>query len=1358
MAPPHVEPPHSLALTLQPLPLTGMAPAVENQGWGSDWFTDSPAASRKLLPDGGWERSTPEWAVQAVKRDEADESDVTDTAHHTGAVWEQRWGLRPSGLNERAPSPYRLPSSAAPAPAEHPFTVSLTHPSSQRRPLQWQSDDELALPFDSASLSAFTHPAAFDHRLSAAHLHLFVSPLSSSGSGLTSALSSLLLVRCCALVLQCIPSSLFSLSPDTSAFVVASTFGGCQLTPSVRRLLNDFAHVGSALHIIEQVVVSLCAQSADVMGVALGAALRSFCSHHKRQVESIAQRQDGARSTTRSGCTLVQLHVAAQPLAQQVLWVHRLLLSSAPSSTAPPTSFSLPTLPAGVELLSYLYVSSHSLSVASPFHATLTFLFSSALVPYLRLLATHVSCPAAHSAPHASTATAALPVPSFLQHELDSIRGAAEMVQWTDSAGGSAWTRPGARDGRGGSAVPDLSVGWSTREAERLQAELRQRAHALRSHLAAAVAKAEARVAETVQRASSRRSVLRNAERHQRLRQQVETTVAEADASSAKRAGQLEYRRQLRQQVEERKQRVDDEAARDEAESERAEERERKQSAIIEEEKAKLVAQIRAAEQGKSAGQVVREEWRRKRLTRAEDRAALWKRDASAQHEEMQQGELDGQSDERDAESEEETAERRQQLQYEHEGDAYSDAGSSADDAATEPEAEGEERGERDANVADALHGHRRQVSAAASAGVDVPHGVSDRPPVQQQPRQHVSNETSQAAHAGRTESDALVRNRQRMTASRVFDTDTVSQIAQSAVTSDTATTADLAADSPAVVARADAQHGAGQQDTTQHAADDRSEESPTSSPSPAASPTVAPVLSSPSTLSHNTRPESMPSPPAATIGSVVTSSATAHAHPLPIDIAIRATLLPSLRQQCAFIQQAALLYTLHSLRVQDHFRMLQHFLLFRAGSTMDAFTSALFHSLLHGGGGGQRHPLSSQSVQLMWSDALRTSPPPADASGVAASVVPPGSAHGVFGRVDVLDAIDSVQLRYTAPPAMSYLLHPAPLAGYGRVFTLLLRLAYAKAETRRLYEWLRLQETRVRRSEVEQGKEVRASAVSVSADATSTSARRRANTAATASDDSLLLSPTKRNKAQPPAPAVPTASLSRLSSAASRDDSHFHSSERRAVAFARHFQTSTHQRWRLRWLHAVRSEMQHTLLCLHQYAHLTVVETCTRSFMSRVAAVGSVGALVQLHDAYVSDMTAALHLNQRSPLSELVEALIATSVSLVAAVDALPPLAVRAGVGSEESAEEEERVESWQAVRDLHRQFRAHAVLLSRVLHIAVAGVDSSSGSGGVAAGASGAMQGVAQLYCAFDFNGFYARRRQHELEKRMFSTPTRL
>ena len=178
---------------------------------------------------------------------------------------------------------------------------------------------------------------------------------------------------------------------------------------------------------------------------------------------------------------------------------------------------------------------------------------------------------------------------------------------------------------------------------------------------------------------------------------------------------------------------------------------------------------------------------------------------------------------------------------------------------------------------------------------------------------------------------------------------------------------------------------------------------------------------------------------------------------------------------------------------------------------------------------------------------------------------------------------------------------------------------------------------------------------------------------------------------------------------------------------------------------------MQHTLVCLTQYVHLTVIESHTSTFMQRVDGVSSVAALGRLHAAYISDMTAVLHVDTQSPLAALVEALLVTITSFAGAVNALPSFSTQwGGADSGQSVDDdEERVESWQSVRDLHCQFRSHAVLLYQVLQVAVGG----HSGGGAAAGGQSVVDGVVQLQCAFDFNGYYSQRMRRELEGRVLA-----
>ena len=1440
-----------------PLSYSLAATAVCERGDGDGWFTEAATNSAHWST---WRETSEvgaEWTVAQLN--------AKSEQAGADAEWERQWG----GLHS---SEWEWEWEWQPAQDEGRHTRrqrddELTLPSSQARNLRRLAD--LAAPIEPTDFRlAAPHTDTSRRLLSATHSHLFLtpppaaSPLSASSSLL---LHSPYVARCCVLVLQCIPSTLFTLSSDTADFTLHSAGAHSMLLSSNRQLLADFAAVGSLLHSIEQVAVSLSTQSGDSVGVSFGGALRSFCSHHKQQVDSVA-RQGGASATGCSACTVIQLHVAVQPLVQQVRWVHGLLLSSTLTASSTSVSPSSPPIPVGVDLLSHLYHSAQSLSTSSPFHATLTFLFSSALIPYLRLLSSHVSRPPLQPAVHTASGRPALPLPlpSFLLSEVEHVNSAAEMLQVTDRSGGSEWTVT--------DAACQLAVGWKVEEAQRLHNEMRERSQSQQAQLTAAVERCEAEVREAVQRTSSRRRAAQQANREQLRQQTVEEGAAEETAESWRRAKQDEYRVQLKRQLEEKRRRHDDEREQERAERQAAESGEQRRRTIIDAEREKLITRIRAVRQDRSEGDMRREQWHSNRRLRVEAVRAVWEEDRRQVEEGMRKhrppppqsaaqphasGTTERQSEDGQHESVADGVLGGLETVYSAEAPTTAGSGQQpvADDVMYEQSQlnstssrvhsvsqllpPGHNRSSSDPAFAShasfsTFPSHARSFSSAVHSvtpvnstpssigllssspahqlgdgdGVRLPALSLSTPPLrghpaapedrsigsapavvateeesaasvktlrdpldessegrkqarqrnvtsrvfeQQPPPQHQSQHEQcnhgyeQAASCERrSESAALVSNRQRMTGSRVFESEAENQTAGP----------------PPLPSPTMTEQRVQSSETQCHVPI-----SPAAS-SPAAAALVLPTDStnSPTTIQQHSTPSA-----AHDHSPMKANSVAPLTQPLPVDIAIRSTLVPCLQQQCAFVQQASLNFFLHSLRMRHHFLTLQHFFLFRAGPTMDAFTSALFHSARRDSvSSGDRTAttvsLSAQSVQLLWSDALRSCPPSIDPSRILLlfdSTSPPASA--AFSRIEMLAVVDSVRLHYTAPPVVSYLLHPNALAGYSRTFTLLMRLTWAMHDIRAVYQWLRGQEALLRRAEVQQAK--RARAVST---VRSFSTTRRRVSAAVSRDDSLLHSPTRHRR--PPlhvsstttisttparGPLVSSSSAtvlfspSRPSSTASHDDDRY-SIDRRAASVASHFlrHTSVQHRWRLRWLHAARAEMQHTLACLNHYTHTTVIHAHTAAFMERLHTVSTVAALGRLHTAYVADMTAALHINSQSPLASLVEALIATAASFAAAVTALPP-GVRAEGDGDGSADDngveqdEERVESWQAVRDLHRQFRAHALLMSRMLHVAVR-EDSNS----LVVSGSGSLSGVSQLQCAFDFNGYYARRRQHELE----------
>ena len=613
------------------------------------WFTEATASQNSTAPL--WRHATSQiTAVQhGVGDDRVRRVAEWAVAHADNGVdgeaaaeqqWEQLWGLKEKyEWHDQHATQRRWVDEPPAEEDEQPLPLPPPRDSSSHsRLLQW-SDEGSAVCFDPASFSLATHPRTFHALLSAAHSHPFL-PLPSSASSVSAFSSpihrSAVLVRCCVLVLQSIPSSLFALSSDKSQFVIDSTAATCPLSPSLRHLLTDFAHIGTRLHSTEQSAACLSANSSDVIGVAFGAALRSFCLHHKLQVDRIS-RQGEVSASSHGACTVIRLHVAAQPLVQQITWLHCLLLSSAhpsvTSATPSSSSSTLPSIPGGVDLLSYLYHCAHSLSIDSPFHATLTFLLSSALVPYLRLLSSYISGPSIQSA-HSSSVQSTLPLPSFLLSELERVNSAAEMLHLTDRAGGSQWTAFGRQDNDSNSCL--LSVGWTARDTASLHCALVQRARLQQTQLEAALAQVDTEWKQQVQRATNQKRLTTRAVRQHSIQQRHKDDAAEKSAEGQRRSEQDEYREQLRQQVNDKKRRQIEEKEEERAESERVKQQVQRHRAIIDEEKEKLITRIQAVRQGRSEIEVRRTEWQNKRSLRAEQLKALLEEDRSSQQQQAE--------------------------------------------------------------------------------------------------------------------------------------------------------------------------------------------------------------------------------------------------------------------------------------------------------------------------------------------------------------------------------------------------------------------------------------------------------------------------------------------------------------------------------------------------------------------------------------------------------------------------------------------------------------------------------------------------------------------------------------------------
>ena len=1249
-----------------PLPATdphaiSLVPSfVPGLAWGS-----APLEQRSL-------RLADEKALATALTTSSASATPTATAHSpTETQWEHDWGVAQLGSQWQ-----QHQQAANPRPREQQQNAdgsTLAH--------------HLLLSGNDGSLSLSPQPTTFLHRLAAAHCHLFLplsyTPLPPSAALFTTCWTqgvALDLVRSCALVLQCVPSALFPLSVDSSSspsyFQLGFAAVERPLLPSAVRLLNEFAHCGSLLLSIERLAEALSAAESSMrmdsaISVGLCSALRFFCSHHKRQVESLLKR-DGA------SVTVMQLHVFTCPLVAQVEWLHRLLQSlashtsaPAPSPVAPTSSYWLPSIAASVDTLSHLHLAALSLSISSPFYATLAFLLHSALTPYLRLLSLHVSCPTLqpvqqqNQQPHQqeqAVSSYGWRVPSFLSSEAELIDSAAAVLVVTERAGGTRWTvGEGGPGGTGGEALV-FRVGWTVQDAHRMDAALRMRERSQNAQLTTHMAQVAAKREAEAQQLAQRRAAIRRHESQRWLVEQQGTAQSISSAASLRRDKQAEYAAALTEQLVDKKRRQEESREVDRADSERAIADERRRREIVDEEKVRLAVAIQAVQQGRSEADVRRDEWQKKRRTHSEQLLAVIRED-----------------------------ERVQQLETEQ--------------LQSEPHPEQQHR--------DPL--------------VEPPEHTIDSSLLPEQMEQRVSED------GGKEDLEHETPNMEKM------------------LNPNSPTTSSLASLSPTTTATP-------------------------SSPATAATAT-APEMTTPATSPAND-PQHSPTPIAAPAPSPPTAANGGHA--LPISVAIRSTLIRSLRQQCFFVQRASLAFFLHSLRIDQHFLTLQNCLLFRAQATMGAFTDALFQTLYRSKVAPPATAIESHSLQSMWSESVRTFPPSTDAARILPVVVvsPPSPSTGAFSGLDAFGVIDSIRLHYTAPPAISHLMRPTAMAAYGRVFTLLMRLAYASSEVRRLYSVLRLRDAQLHRELSELNSAARASLKSSRTHrgrrptATAASTRRPLTTAA-ANDDSLLPSPTRRMRVQHPPTSSSTSSSSTFSSqllfspnatsssTATRDDDSYLTDRRAADAARRALHRSVQQRWRLRWLHATRAEMQHTLGCLNQHVHQTVIGRHTESFMGRIrhaantvsdsshpSAVSSILELERLHAAFIEHISATLHVNQQSQLAALIEAILASSVAIAQAAIALP-----AEDSDQDDGEEQERVESWQTLRDLQRQFRSHALLLSRLLQVAV-----SEGMGDgvrLLVGTDGGTgdNGIAQLQCAFDFNGYYAKRRQLELEQRLLA-----
>ena len=450
----------------------------------------------------------------------------------------------------------------------------------------------------------------------------------------------------------------------------------------------------------------------------------------------------------------------------------------------------------------------------------------------------------------------------------------------------------------------------------------------------------------------------------------------------------------------------------------------------------------------------------------------------------------------------------------------------------------------------------------------------------------------------------------------------------------------------------------------------------------------------------------------------------------LPMDVAVRASLLSALQSQHAVIERVVLSFFLQQLDIRSHLQQLQRCFFMQAGDLLDSFTSAVFAQLKT----QPRVVCTSASLLQHWQEAARLSSSSSPLCSLVSFSVSSTLPCAAFTRIDNLQPVDSVRMQYDAQHPVSVVVTPAAQEAYGRVFSLLLRVLWVRSEMRELFLCLQQQDADIRSREAEQqrilhdalpqrGSQKTKTAIPASSSSSSFPVAAARPVAAT--DDLFLLSPTKRRT-----PSVAAGAAFPFSP--SRDDD-VSQRQRQAVASARaELELLVNTRWRLRWLHAVRAEMLHALHCIHHQLHITVVATQAAAFIAAVDAqrLRSLPHLLSLHASFLSRLLTSLSLSSPAPLplSSLLEATLSTILTFASAA---PAALTQQRAGEEEG---------WEAVRDVGSQFRSQALLMSRVLRLMreEAPAATAGGDGG----------GLQALETSLDFNSFYSRLRQRELE----------